>query len=135
MTVLLENTNAKSPKWKTLNTQNENSPNLPNANKTQLKVHSFWKKEYQWRVAPHYHILLWIKDVPVIGVDPEHVVTERINKRISSHILDEKVSPELHRLATKYHLHKWKNYCRHKKVLECLCYTLQAHKGWLMKLC
>ena len=46
-------------------------------------THSFWKKEYQSRGAPHYHVLLWIKDAPVIGVDPEHVVTEWINKTTS----------------------------------------------------
>ena len=27
----------------------------------------YWKKEYQACGAPHYHILLWIKDAPVIG--------------------------------------------------------------------
>ena len=31
--------------------------------------HYFWKNEYQNRGAPHYHILLWIQDEPVIGVD------------------------------------------------------------------
>ena len=78
-------------------------------------THSFWKKEYQSRGAPHYHVLLWIKDAPVIGVDPEHVVTEWIDRRISCHIPDEKGSPELHHLITKYQLHKCSNYCRHKK--------------------
>ena len=78
-------------------------------------THSFWKKEYQSRGAPHYHVLLWIKDAPVIGVDPEHVVTEWIDKRISCHIPDEKGSPELHRLVTKYQLHRCSNYCRRKK--------------------
>lgn len=84
-------------------------------------THSFWKKEYQYRGAPHYHILLWIKDAPVIGVDPEHVVTAWIDKRIFCHIPDEKGSPELHRLVTKYQLHKCSNYykcskyCRRKK--------------------
>ena len=78
-------------------------------------THSFWKKEYQSRGAPHYHVLFWIKDAPVIGVDPEHVVTEWIDKRISCHIPDEKGSPELHRLVTKYQLHKCSNYCRRKK--------------------
>ena len=78
-------------------------------------THSFWKKEYQSRGAPHYHVLLWIKDAPVIGVDPEHAVTEWISKRISCHIPDEKGSPELHRLVTKYQLHKCSNYCRRKK--------------------
>ena len=71
--------------------------------------------EYQSRGAPHYHILLWIKDAPVIGVDPEHVVIAWINKRVSCQIPDEKFSPELHRLVTKYQLHKCSNYCRSKK--------------------
>ena len=30
--------------------------------------HYMWKKEYQNRGAPHYHVLLWI---PVIGVDDQ----------------------------------------------------------------
>ena len=29
--------------------------------------HFFWKKEYQARGAPHYHVLLWILGAPVIG--------------------------------------------------------------------
>ena len=28
--------------------------------------HYFWKKEYQARGAPHFHVLLWIRDAPVI---------------------------------------------------------------------
>ncbi len=29
--------------------------------------HFYWKKEYQARGAPNYHVLLWIRDAPVIG--------------------------------------------------------------------
>ena len=36
--------------------------------------HFYWKKEYQARGAPHYHILLWIKDAPVIGRDDNAIV-------------------------------------------------------------
>ena len=36
--------------------------------------HYYWKKEYQARGAPHYHILLWIRDAPVIGKDPPEKV-------------------------------------------------------------
>ena len=59
-------------------------------------THYFWKKEYQSRGAPHYHILLWIEDAPIIGVDSEHNVTAWIDSRITCHIPDEKLSPELH---------------------------------------
>ena len=78
-------------------------------------THYFWKKEYQSRGAPHYHLILWIRDAPVIGVDPEDKVTAWIDKRITCHIPDEKISPELHRLVTKYQLHKCSSYCRRKK--------------------
>ena len=37
--------------------------------------HFYWKKEYQARGAPQYHVLLWIKDAPVIGRDdPDEVL-------------------------------------------------------------
>ena len=36
--------------------------------------HFYWKKEFQARGAPHYHILLWICGAPVIGIDDPDVV-------------------------------------------------------------
>ena len=36
--------------------------------------HYMWKKEYQNLGAPHYHVLLWIQDAPVIGVDDADIV-------------------------------------------------------------
>ena len=39
-------------------------------------THYFWKKEYQARGAPHYHIVLWIDDAPVIGVDENSEVVK-----------------------------------------------------------
>ena len=37
--------------------------------------HFYWKKEYQNHGAPHYHVLLWIRDAPVIDRDdPEKVL-------------------------------------------------------------
>ena len=66
--------------------------------------HFYWKKEYQARGAPHYHILLWIRDAPVIGQhDPEEVLSW-IQKRITCHIPDEKTNPDLHRLVTRYQM-------------------------------
>ena len=31
--------------------------------------HFYWKREYQARGAPHFHVLLWIKDAPLISRD------------------------------------------------------------------
>ena len=48
--------------------------------------HFYWKKEYQARGAPHYHVLLWIKDAPVIGRDDPDEVLGWIQERITCHI-------------------------------------------------
>ena len=78
-------------------------------------VQFYWKKEYQARGAPHYHVLLWIEGAPVIGESkPEHVITW-IEERITCHIPNEKSNPELHRLVTRYQMHKCSNYCRRRR--------------------
>ena len=75
--------------------------------------HFYWKKEYQNRGAPHYHVL--ICDAPVIDRDePEHVL-KWIQERITCHIPDKDGSPELHRLVTRYQLHKCSKYCKRRK--------------------
>ena len=77
--------------------------------------HYYWKKEYQACGAPHYHVLLWISGAPAIGQhDPDRVLAW-IQERITCHIPDQKSSPELHRLVTRYQLHKCSNYCKRRK--------------------
>ena len=77
--------------------------------------HFYWKKEYQARGAPHYHILLWIRDAPVIGQDDPDEVLSWIQKRITCHIPDEKTNADLHRLVTRYQMHKCSAYCKRKR--------------------
>ena len=61
------------------------------------KVEHFYWKEYQARGAPHYHVLLWIGDAPVIGRDD----LEKVVAWIPCHIPDKESDPELHRLVTR----------------------------------
>ena len=77
--------------------------------------HFYWKKEYQNRGAPHYHVLLWIRDAPVIDRDEPEDVLKWIQERITCHIPDKDGSPELHRLVTRYQLHKCTKYCKRRK--------------------
>ena len=56
--------------------------------------------------APHYHIVLWIRDSPVLGRDSPEKVLSSIQERITCHIPDSKTSPDLHALVTKYQMHK-----------------------------
>ena len=46
---------------------------------------------------------------------PEPKITEWTESKITCHIPDEKISPELHRLVTHFQLHKCSSYCRRKK--------------------
>ena len=62
--------------------------------------HFYWKKEYQACGAPHYHVLLWIGDAPVIGRDDPEKVLAWIQERVTCHIPDKESDPELHRLVT-----------------------------------
>ena len=77
--------------------------------------HYFFKKEYQARGAPHYHILLWIDGAPVAGTDSNDEVLQWIQARITCCIPEENSNPELHQLVTKYQHHKCNSYCQRKK--------------------
>ena len=50
--------------------------------------HFYWKKEYQNRGAPHYHVLVWIRDAPVIDRDEPEKILKWIQERITCHIPD-----------------------------------------------
>jgi hypothetical protein len=75
----------------------------------------YWKKEYQARGAPHYHMMLWIKGAPMVGKDPPEKVLEWIEQRMTCAIPDSNLSPELHRLVQRYQLHKCNNYCKRRR--------------------
>ena len=77
--------------------------------------HYFFKKEYQARGAPHYHVVLWIDGAPTIGKDKPEKVLQWVQERITCRIPDEKTNPELSRLVTKYQLHKCSSYCKRTK--------------------
>ncbi len=77
--------------------------------------HFYWKKEYQARGAPHYHVLLWIRGAPVVGVDDPEKVLAWIQKRITCHIPDKESNPDLHRLVTRYQMHKCSAYYKRRR--------------------
>ena len=45
--------------------------------------HYFYKKEYQARGAPHYHMILWIDGAATVGDDEPEVVLQWIQERIN----------------------------------------------------
>ena len=77
--------------------------------------HFYWKNEYQARGVPHYHVLAWIRDAPLIDQDDPDKVLAWIQERINCNIPDKNSSPELHRLVTRYLLQKCSSYCKTEK--------------------
>ena len=43
----------------------------------------FYRVEYQQRGSPHIHMLIWLEDAPVFGVDDDALVTNFIDNIIS----------------------------------------------------
>ena len=80
--------------------------------------HLFWKKEYQMRGAPHYHVLLWIEGAPVIGISDPKQVLAWVQERVTYRIPDAGLYPELHALVTKYQMHNCTNYCKRRQRLK-----------------
>ena len=72
--------------------------------------HHFIKKEYQARGAPHFHMVLWIQDAPTIGNDHPDQISNWVEERITCRIPDQERNPELHKLVTKYQMHKCSSY-------------------------
>ena len=83
--------------------------------------HYYWKNEYQMRGALHYHIVLWIRDSPVLGRDSPEKVLSFIQERVTCHIPDSKTSPDLHALVTKYQMHKCNAYCKRNLKFDKTC--------------
>lgn len=80
--------------------------------------HFYWKKEYQARGAPHYHVLLWARDAPVIGQDDPDRVLHWIRERITCRIPDKDSDLKLYDLVTKYQMHKCSPYCQRRRKLK-----------------
>uniref|UniRef100_A0A1X7UVD7 Replication-associated protein ORF2/G2P domain-containing protein n=1 Tax=Amphimedon queenslandica TaxID=400682 RepID=A0A1X7UVD7_AMPQE len=76
--------------------------------------HFFWKKEYQQRGAPHYHVLLWIRDAPKMGQDKPEDVIAFIDRYITCHIPNHNTCTELHKTGMSKQLHKCCAYCKEK---------------------
>ena len=66
----------------------------------------FWRVKYQSRAAAHIHMVLWIENAPVIGVDSPEKILDFIQKYITCEKPDSAISPELSRLVDKFQTHK-----------------------------
>ena len=72
----------------------------------------FWRIEYQSRGTAHVHLILWIKDAPILGKNSPEEVKQFIDKVCTCAKPDATQSPTLHKLVTQFQVHKCNNYCQ-----------------------
>lgn len=78
--------------------------------------HYAWRLEYQSRGLQHFHIILWIRDAPVIGKSSPEEVANFINKYIVCRIPPKQTFPVLYDRVMKYQSHKHNSYCMRSKT-------------------
>ena len=77
----------------------------------------FYRVEYQQRCSPHIHMLIWLENAPVFGVDKDDDVTSFIDKIITCHLpLNNEL--ELLNLVNRQ-THRHSHTCRKKTKKEC----------------
>jgi len=78
-------------------------------------THYFWRCEYQGRGMQHFHLLIWIKDAPIIGTSSNEDIASFILKYATCRMPNEELSPELYRRVNTHQRHKHNNYCLRSK--------------------
>ena len=71
--------------------------------------------EFQLRGSPHAHCILWMKDSPKFGIDPDRKVCEYIDRYISCELPSEEGL--LKNLVSLLQMHRHSTYC--KKTGKC----------------
>ena len=76
----------------------------------------FYRVEYQQRGSPHIHMLIWLEDTLIFGVDNDIEVIEFIDKIISCKRPTD--NPELDKLVNRQ-VHRHSHTCRKKSKAQC----------------
>ena len=76
----------------------------------------FYRVEYQQGGSPHIHMLIWLKDAPVFGVDEDDAITAFIDNIVSCQKPSN--NPELHNLVNRQ-IHRHSYTCKKKAKKEC----------------
>ena len=75
-----------------------------------------YRVEYQQQGSPHIHILIWLKEAPVFGVDDDDLVTDFIDQIIKCQRPVD--NPALQKLVNRQ-IHRHYHTCRKKSNDEC----------------
>uniref|UniRef100_A0A8D8PQV6 Helitron helicase-like domain-containing protein n=1 Tax=Cacopsylla melanoneura TaxID=428564 RepID=A0A8D8PQV6_9HEMI len=75
----------------------------------------FYRREYQSRGLQHFHILLWVKDAPVLDTSKKEDVAEFILEYVSCSVPDATTSPTLYFRVNNYQTHHHNSNCMKNK--------------------
>ena len=78
-------------------------------------THYFWRREYQGRGMQHFHMQIWIKDAPILGVSKDEEIAHFINQHVTCQLPDKMISPILYNRVLKYQSHHCNSYCLRTK--------------------
>ena len=78
-------------------------------------IHDVVRTEYQTRLMPHYHCILWVENAPVIGVNSSQEVMDFVAKYSTCKLPNVHDDKAAHDRVKKFQLHKCNKYCLRKK--------------------
>ncbi|XP_018361467.1 PREDICTED: uncharacterized protein LOC108760158 [Trachymyrmex cornetzi] len=78
-------------------------------------IHYFWRREYQGRGVQHLHLLVWIKNAPILGKSPAEEVSKFILQHITCELPNKISSPTLYRRVNTHQRHIHNDYCLRSK--------------------
>ncbi|KAI5708114.1 hypothetical protein M8J77_016620 [Diaphorina citri] len=80
--------------------------------------HYAWRREYQGRGAQHWHLMIWVKDAPILEESTAVEVAEFIARYVTCKVPDRVTFPTLYFRVTNYQTHRHNSYCLRKKKTE-----------------
>ncbi|KAI5708986.1 hypothetical protein M8J76_007620 [Diaphorina citri] len=80
--------------------------------------HYAWRREYQGRGAQHWHLMIWVKDAPILEESTAVEVAEFIARYVTCKVPDRVTFSTLYFRVTNYQTHRHNSYCLRKKKTE-----------------
>ena len=75
--------------------------------------------EFQMRVSPHLHALIWTSDCPRLDSDNKSTYIDYIDRHVQAFVPSKEEDYELYELVNMYQLHRHSKSCRKYKNVQC----------------
>ncbi|XP_071943751.1 uncharacterized protein [Antedon mediterranea] len=82
---------------------------LSEANPIGKVIDYFYRIEFQMRGSPHVHMLVWVENAPVFGLDEDKKIVDFVDKYISCAVPCKIVDPEMNEIVSSVQIHSKKH--------------------------